>query len=92
MAEGLQREPAWEEAGSSQHTKVLQVVASGGPGNPALLAASLHAQKRVQAASLPSPWQQGKSGHTHSFRHCGNLWPKKQPLRSLPCQHQLQQP
>lgn len=36
MAEGLEREPTWEEAGLSQHTEELQVVASGGRGNPAL--------------------------------------------------------
>lgn len=36
VAEGLQREPTWEEAWLSQHTEQLQVVASGGPGNPAL--------------------------------------------------------
>lgn len=45
MAEGLQREPTWEEARLSQHTEVLQVVASGGPGNPALLAVLLRALK-----------------------------------------------
>lgn len=66
-AEGLQREPTWEEAGSSQHTEVLQVVASGGPGNPALLTALLHAQKPMQAASLPGPRQQGMLGHTHKL-------------------------
>lgn len=83
-AEGFQREPTWEEARSSQHTKVLRVVASGGPGNPALPAASLHTYKPGQAVSLPGPRQQGMSGHTHGFRRSGNLKPKKQPLGSLP--------
>lgn len=55
MAEGLQRKPTWEEALSSQHSKVLQAVASGGPRNPALLAVSLRTQKAVQATSFPSP-------------------------------------
>lgn len=84
MAEGLQREPTWEEARLSQHTEVLQVVASGGPGNPALLAVLLRALKPVQAVSLPSPRQQGCQGIHTSFRCSGNLRPKKQPLWNLP--------
>lgn len=67
MSEGLETEPTWEEARLSQHTEVLQVVASGGPGNPALLAALLHALKPVQAVSLLSSGQQGMSGHTHKL-------------------------
>lgn len=67
VAEGLQREPTWEEARLSQHTEVLQVVANRGSGNPALLAVLLRALKAVQAVSIPSPQQQGMTGHTHKL-------------------------